>query len=72
MDTPGDDILPPTPPPEAAAPPPELPPPEGLEAEPAPPRFYRRPAFQRAAVVIGVILFLIVIGLLLPSPFWRF
>ncbi len=76
MNTPGDDVLPPDlgPDPAAAPPPPESAVPAGEPAPelPPPPPFYRRPAFQRTVVALGVLLFLFALGLLLPSPFWRF
>ncbi len=58
-----------------SAPPPGPALPTGAEVpplEPALPPFYRRPAFRRALVAVGVLVFLFVLGLLLPSPFWRF
>jgi hypothetical protein len=39
---------------------------------PPPPPFYQRPVFRRSVVVLGVLIFLFVLGLLLPPNFWRF
>lgn len=73
METPGDDIVPASCSPESSPPSEPAVAPGTLAPESAPPPpFYQRPALRTAAVVFGVVLFLVAIGLLLPSPFWRF